>query len=98
MLDYVAYHDQRGVDWYPNEPFEATLRFDGFERGRSAAKAWWVSENTGTYYPMFLMDLDTLLRSGTIVDGRITGRFMARKQGANYGLLRVTDETPLSQV
>lgn len=90
MMEYVGYGGSN-YEWRPNEPFEDTLRFTGFERGRSAARAIWISEKDGTAYPMFLMDLAELLRTAAIADGKVSGRFMARKQGANYGLLRIAD-------
>jgi hypothetical protein len=94
MLSYAGTKDyeSRDVEWVPNEPFEDTLLFVEFGRGRSSAVAYWMSLRDGTFYPMFLMDLDAVLRScGVSVGGVISGRFMARKQGANYGLLRVVE-------
>ena len=91
MLSYVSYGAEK-VEWVDNEPFEDTLVYDSFERGRSAVTFWWKSLRDGTFYPMFAVDMDAVLRScGVSVGGIIAGRFMARKQGANYGLLRVVE-------
>lgn len=50
-----AYKNDTNVVWVDNYEFEATLRFDSFFRGRSAANAKWLdcTEDEGLHYLSF---------------------------------------------
>lgn len=70
--------------WKPNEEIELTLHYDGYGRGRSAVTFYWKDDN-GHKYPMFIKDVDELLRQdmGT---SSVRGIFTYVKRGANYGI------------
>ncbi|MEV1168574.1 hypothetical protein [Nonomuraea sp. NPDC049784] len=72
-------------DWRLNEPFTATLKVTGFERGRSAARFFWADQD-GHEFPMFLKDLDQMLMTADFTRGTVTGRWDVAKRGENYGL------------
>lgn len=70
--------------WKPNEEIELTLHYDGYGRGRSAVTFYW-KDDEGHQYPMFIKDVDELLRQdmGT---SSVHGIFTYVKRGANYGI------------
>lgn len=69
------------------EPFEATLTIQpGVMAGRSA-KYLMLAADDGRTFPMFVADLlDMALRAGVPTGGRITGRWVVRKRGQNFGI------------
>ncbi len=79
-----VYDKNKKVIWKPNEEVELTLRYKGYGRGRSAVTFYWVDEN-GHNYPMFIKDVDELLRQdmGT---SSVHAIFTYVKRGANYGI------------
>ena len=78
--------------WKPSEEVELTLHYKGFSRGRSAVTFYWVDDD-GHKYPMFIKDVDELLRQD-IGTSSIHAIFTYVKRGANYGIkfLRRVDE------
>ena len=84
----------KGLDevWKPNEEVELTLHYKGYGRGRSAVTFYWVDDD-GHKYPMFIKDVDELLRQD-IGTSSIHAIFTYVKRGANYGIkfLRRVDE------
>ena len=78
--------------WKPNKEVELTLHYQGYGRGRSAVTFYWVDDD-GHKYPMFLKDVDELLRQD-IGTSSIHAIFTYVKRGANYGIkfLRRVDE------
>ena len=78
--------------WKPNKEVELTLHYEGFGRGRSAVTFYWVDDD-GHKYPMFIKDVDELLRQD-IGASSIHAIFTYVKRGANYGIkfLRRVDE------
>ena len=84
----------KGVNevWKPNKEVELTLHYKGFGRGRSAVTFYWVDDD-GHKYPMFIKDVDELLRQD-IGASSIHAIFTYVKRGANYGIkfLRRVDE------
>ena len=78
--------------WKPNKEVELTLHYKGFSRGRSAVTFYWVDDD-GHKYPMFIKDVDELLRQD-IGASSIHAIFTYVKRGANYGIkfLRRVDE------
>ena len=78
--------------WKPNKEVELTLHYEGFGRGRSAVTFYWVDDD-GHRYPMFIKDVDELLRQD-IGTSSIHAIFTYVKRGANYGIkfLRRVDE------
>ena len=78
--------------WKPNKEVELTLHYEGYGRGRSAVTFYWVDDD-GHKYPMFIKDVDELLRQD-IGASSIHAIFTYVKRGANYGIkfLRRVDE------
>ena len=78
--------------WKPNEEVELTLHYKGYGRGRSAVTFYWADDD-GHKYPMFIKDVDELLRQD-IGTSSIHAIFTYVKRGANYGIkfLRRADE------
>ena len=82
-VEIETYSGRKEV-WKPNEEIELTLHYDGYGRGRSAVTFYWKDDN-GHKYPMFIKDVDELLRQdmGT---SSVRGIFTYVKRGANYGI------------
>ena len=78
--------------WKPNKAVELTLHYKGYGRGRSAVTFYWADDD-GHKYPMFIKDVDELLRQD-IGTSSIHAIFTYVKSGANYGIkfLRGVDE------
>ena len=76
--------DGREVIWKPNEEVELTLHYKDYGRGRSAVTFYWEDEY-GHEYPMFIKDVDELLRQD-IGMSRIHAIWTYVKRGANYGI------------
>lgn len=72
------------VIWKPNEEVELTLHYKNYSRGRSAATFLWEDDN-GHFYPMFLTDLDDLIKQN-VCGSTIHAIFTYVKRGANYGI------------
>lgn len=66
-----------------NEPFEDTLVFDTYSRGRSAAYFHFTRESDETSVIVFMTDLCEMIPH--MVGGKITGRFQHIQRGANFG-------------
>ena len=74
------------IDWRPNEPFHAILRIDRLERGRSAARFWFVDTDSAIEYPFFGQGLVEMLSKAVMQNGLVEGTWIAVKRGANYGI------------
>lgn len=87
-----SYDENISEVWKPNKEVELTLHYQGYGRGRSAVTFYWVDDD-GHKYPMFLRDVDELLRQD-IGTSSIHAIFTYVKRGANYGIkfLRRVDE------
>lgn len=87
-----SYDENKKEVWKPNEEVELTLHYKGYGRGRSAVTFYWVDDD-GHRYPMFIKDVDELLRQD-IGTSSIHAIFTYVKRGANYGIkfLRRVDE------
>lgn len=72
-----------GCEMRPVEPFEDTLEFIGFSRGRSAANMDF-GRSDGTTVSMFLTDAERAVPQ--MIRGTVTGRFVYVKRGMNYGV------------
>ena len=90
--DGNSYNDNKKEVWKPNKEAELTLHYKGFSRGRSAVTFYWVDDD-GHKYPMFIKDVDELLRQD-IGASSIHAIFTYVKRGDNYGIkfLRRVDE------
>lgn len=82
-VEIEVYSGKKEV-WKPNEEVELTLHYNGYGRGRSAVTFYWKDDD-GHQYPMFIKDIDELLRQdmGT---SSVHGIFTYVKRGANYGI------------
>lgn len=72
--------------WRVPAPFRAVLVYEGYARGRSAAYFMWRHSITGTRYPMFMTDLDEMLRTRTIPLQGVHATWIECKRGQNYGI------------
>lgn len=83
-------------EWRENVPFEAKMTYEGFGRGQSSTKFYWLDEQ-GRKYPMFVSDMDALLKAGKPLlstDGGavyVSGTWMVAKKGSNFGIKLVTE-------
>ena len=87
-----SYDENRKEVWKPKEEKEKKLKYKGYGRGRSAVTFYWADDD-GHGYPMFIKDVDELLRQD-IGTSSIHAIFTYVKRGANYGIkfLRRVDE------
>ena len=74
-------------EWRDNTPFEATLKYQGTERGRSAAYFKWVDQD-GRQWPMFITDIGRMIQLALKLQdgGKVSGRWFVVKRGQNYGI------------
>lgn len=79
-------HEIIEPDWRVPTPFRAVLVYEGYARGRSAAYFIWRHSITGTRYPMFMTDLDEMLRTRTIPQVGVHATWIECKRGSNYGI------------
>lgn len=82
-VEIETYSGRKEV-WKPNEEIELTLHYNGYGRGRSAVTFYW-KDDEGHQYPMFIKDVDELLRQDMGVSS-VHGIFTYVKRGANYGI------------
>ena len=75
---YYAAHE-----WREQEEFTATLMYEGFTRGRSAANMTFTDEY-GHKYTMFLAEFDKLVNHMRC--GCVSGTWITCKRGQNYGI------------
>lgn len=70
------------IDWRQNEPFDDTLTFKNFGRGRSSVTFYFERSN-GARVTMFVKDFSEALPH--MRKGKLRGTFCFIKRGANYG-------------
>ena len=90
LLHYPYTYKVGGFVWKDVVEFSDTLEYQTYDRGRSAAYFWFVSL-AGPRYPMFLTDLDKVMKHMSS-GGRVTGDWTITKRGQNFGvtLLKAT--------
>jgi hypothetical protein len=77
-------------EWRHNAPFTAKLAITGQYRGRSAARVTVKNIANGDTYSLGLSAfVDAVVAFGS-AGGVIDGRWVFRKQGANYGVYPLT--------
>lgn len=87
-VPYCLHEDSRYV-WKDNEVFRATLKFERFERGRSAAHAIYAKADDPSWQvTIFLSDLEDLILRGE-APFLLTGRWEFVKRGQNYGVKKL---------
>jgi hypothetical protein len=69
----------------PNVAFDATLTLDSMRTGRSAKYLVW-RDGDGRHYPMFISDLTAMLPLVTVRHGVVSGTWIVRKKGQNFGI------------
>ena len=79
-----TYIDKYGYEWRPVKDTELILSYVGFDRGRSSVTFWW-KDPAGNQYPMFLKDVDDLLKKSCGASC-IHGIFTFVKRGMGYGI------------
>jgi hypothetical protein len=80
QLVYASYYGEN--DWRPNDPFEATLEYVTYFRGRSACDMVFRNVDTGGELTFNMPSFEDLIPH--MVNGRVTGKFAFKKRGANY--------------
>ena len=66
--------------------FSCTVSVVGYSRGRSAANIDVQEVGTENYYTIFLTDFMDMLKHGDLQNGQISGEFIVRKRGRNFGI------------
>lgn len=79
-----------GIFWKPREPFQDTLKFVDLYDGRSALGVIWENAD-GARFPMFAKDFRDILTRGKFTSVSVSGTWLVRKNGANYGVTLVMD-------
>ncbi|MEU4155226.1 hypothetical protein [Actinoplanes sp. NPDC026670] len=69
----------------PNVTFDATLTIDSMRTGQSAKYLIW-RDTDGHHYPMFITDLTAMLPLVDVRRGVVSGTWIVRKKGQNYGI------------
>lgn len=82
-LNYAREYGWNRIEWKDNYIFEASLVFDHFQRGRSAAHAIF-NDGQGRKFTMFLAELSKAIPS--LEEGQLVGYFTFCKRGQNYGI------------
>ena len=71
----------------PAFEFSATLCYTSYSRGRSSVTFWFKSiegEHVGKFFPAQMANMSVLIPK--LQHGIVTGRFLTRKQGQNFGI------------
>lgn len=79
-------------EWKENFVFHDDMKFTGFSRGCSSAKAVFESRLDGKQYAMFLTDLADAISGERFFKDRLIGYFTFCKRGQNYGVKIVDKE------
>jgi len=79
-----------GPEWRKVKPFPLTLKYSGYARGYSAAYFLWEDAD-GHKYPMFLMDMDAVLKAGFTFPV-VMGLWIVCKRGQNFGIRLATEK------
>ena len=88
----VAYPlDDKNLKWVQNKVFEETLEYIGNSRGRSSA-TFQFKDSTGAKYSMFMKDMNDLLMTKDIINGKIKGFWTYCKRGRNFGIRLATEK------
>jgi hypothetical protein len=84
----VPVHKRPTLEWREVKEWRETMLVIGQQRGRSAAFFLLCGGGgAGTdSYPMFMSDATEMMKTATIVQGTVTGRWTIVKKGQNYGL------------
>lgn len=84
-VPYIVGHVSNYV-WENNAAFHATLIFQRFERGRSAAHAVYAKADDASWEAtMFMTDLAAVIERG-LAPKQLKGTFEHVKRGQNYGV------------
>lgn len=75
----------QNLKWVDARPFDATLRYQGYHRGRTSVAITMRDERNYGYF-MFIKDFDAALQRVPMNDNCITGRWEYVKYGYNYGV------------
>ena len=80
-----------GIVWQDNVPFHRRMQFTGYYRGRSAA-GFEMVDHDGFVYPVFMSDMDAIIKHGIESGGYIEATWIVSKRGQNYGVLMVEED------
>ena len=102
-ISYLNYYQHYRLDSYngsyeappyKNFIFKDTLKFKGFERGRSSAVGIFTNEAKNLSSSMFLSNVSDVILLGGCDLTNLSGFFTICKKGANYGLKYLGDTLP----
>lgn len=85
-MPWVGNRRWSGVEWRPNEPFDAVMVVTRMDRGRSSALFVLTDLRTSVEYPVFMTDMLEILQERQINHGKVRGTWRFRKRGQNYAL------------
>lgn len=85
LITYDGYTGGDNTTYVENRVFDDTLTYMGYARGRSSA-VFNFKDSTGATYQMFMKDVDELLSSKNLIDGKVTGTWTYCKRGKNFGI------------
>jgi len=88
-----AYTSDKAAEWRDPEPFQATLRVIGIQRGRSAAY-FRLADDLARCWPMFMKEILELVQVAVINQGTVEGWWIPVKRGQNFGLRYLGPEEP----
>ena len=83
MCEYQ--NDWSITEWKDNYEFETEMRIESISRGRSSA-TFILYDTEQRRYSMFMTDMLTLLKSGKVEKGTVSGRWTFQKRGQNFGV------------
>lgn len=86
LLTQVALRSQASTYWKPNDIFDATLFYRGYERGRTSARILFELGKGGPKVSMFLRDFDTAMKLYGFDERRMTGTWTYVKRGRHFGI------------
>ena len=84
-LCHYAHPGSPEVEWRTNYEWRGELKFERFERRRSAAYAVF-SDKDSHEYPMFLTYLERVLGGRTLTSGVVVGNWTFYKRGTNFSV------------
>lgn len=91
LLPYVGIGSDDNIEYVGNKVFEDTLTYVQTRRGRSSA-VFIFEDSQGATYQMFMTDIDDLLKTKNISNGRVKAKWTFQKRGQNYGIRLAKEE------
>ena len=74
-----------------NIPFETTLQYKGYVKGRSSLNIMWYDEYNNRYYYSAMSLLHDCLQKGEIDGNKLVGTFYFEKKGTSILITKIWD-------